>query len=148
MIQGEERSAPSRRAIRAAARGVTLVEVLIVVAIMSVIATGATLVAYPEYKKARIRMAIVGTTAVREAAKIAIEIDDDHRDACPTVHGLVEKGKLDGRRADDPWGTRYRITCDDGDAHGHSAGNDRRERTADDVHDFTKPSEVEALSRL
>src|ERR1700760_1045597 len=60
---------------RAAARGVTLVEVLIVVAIMAVIAGGVTVVAFPLYKESRIKIAIQGCMAVKNAAELYMNLD-------------------------------------------------------------------------
>src|SRR5262249_39997488 len=78
---------------RAARRGVTLVEVLIVVAIMSVIAGAVTLVAFPELRKSRVRTAAIGAAEVAMAAKIYTEVDMVEEGPCPTVPDLVAAKK-------------------------------------------------------
>jgi general secretion pathway protein G len=133
---------------RALGRGVTLVEVLIVVAIMSVIAGTVTMVAFPELRKARIRTAAIGADAVREAARMYQEVDlIPDAPACPAVPDLVAARKLDPAKINDPWGTPYRVLCDD-DVHGVSDGRDRRPSTPDDVREDVTPADVERISRL
>ena len=88
----------SRRRARTRKRGVTLVEVLIVVAIMAVISGTVTMVAFPELRKARVRTAAMGADTVREAAKIYRDVDmAGDGAACPTVETLVEARKLDAK---------------------------------------------------
>jgi general secretion pathway protein G len=129
-------------------RGVSLVEVLIVVAIMSVISGMAVFVAYPELKKARVRTAKMGALAVAEAARTYMEIDHAGDPACPTVQELVEARKLDGKRVKDPWGSRYAVGCDDEEIHGTSLGRDKRLGTPDDVRDDLPAEQVETIARM
>jgi general secretion pathway protein G len=130
-------------------RGVTLVEVLIVVAIMSVIAGMATVAAWPELKKAKIRVAATGAGAVREAATMYRELDmAGDTSACPTMDDLVAAKKIDAKKSADPWGTRYRVSCEDSDLHGISAGQDRKVQTPDDVRDDIKPDDVAKIAGM
>ena len=69
---------------RAAARGVTLVEVLIVVSIMAVISGGAVVLAFPLYKEARIKTAIVSAKEIKKAAQLYQEMDAT-AEGCPTI---------------------------------------------------------------
>jgi len=137
-----------RRRLRSLSRAVTLVEVLIVVAIMAVVSSGATYLVFPEYKKARIKSAIVGATVIKTAAQTYIELDMlGGPDTCPSIQDLVEARKIDGKRTDDPWGIPYEIECQDGEINVISAGNDRKFDTPDDIWDDFKQSQVEGLSR-
>lgn len=137
-----------RRARRRARRGVTLVEVLIVVAIMAVIAGGATLLVFPAFKKAKIEAAKVGAEAVRQAAELYLNTEAEG-DACPTVKDLVQAKKLDEKKTDDPWGSPYRVACEEGgDLRVYSNGNDRKEGTPDDVRDDFKPSDIKRVADL
>jgi general secretion pathway protein G len=124
---------------RKASRGVTLVEVLIVVAIMAVIAGGATLMVFPQFKKAKIDNAVIG------AGVINMDATDE---ACPTVKDLVDSKKIDPQKVDDPFGKPYRIVCEDGDIRVISNGNDKQEGTADDIRDNFKPSDVKRVAAL
>jgi general secretion pathway protein G len=137
-----------RRIRRHARRGVTLVEVLIVVAIMAVIAGGATLLVFPAFKKAKIEAAKVGAEAVRQAAELYVNTESEG-DACPTVKDLVEAKKLDAKKTDDPWGSQYRVVCEEaGEMRVYSNGNDKKENTPDDVRDDFKPSDIKRVADL
>lgn len=132
---------------RRARRGVTLVEVLIVVAIMAVIAGGATLLVFPQFLKARIQTAKVGADAVRNAAELHMNTDGG---GCPTVKDLVDGKKLDAKKTDDPWGHPYRIVCDDegGELRVYSNGKDGKENTPDDIRDDFKEADVKRVANL
>jgi len=134
----------ARRVARAVARGVTLVEVLIVVAIMAVIAGGATIMVFPRLKEARIKNAIIGAGTIKKAAELHINMGG--AEGCPTIADLVAAKMLDGSKTDDPWGKPYKIICaEGGDIKVTSAGNDKQDNTADDVHDAMKDSDVKKL---
>lgn len=131
-----------------ARRGVTLVEVLIVVAIMAIIAGGATLLVFPQFKKARVEAAKVGAEAVRQAAELYMNVDAEGG-ACPTVKDLVDAKKLDAKKTDDPWGQPYRIACEEGgDVRVYSNGRDAKEGTPDDVRDDFKASDIKRVADL
>jgi general secretion pathway protein G len=135
---------------RRRARGVTLVEVLIVVAIMAAISGVVGVFAIPMLAKSRVRTAAMGASAVREAAKVYREIDlEGDGVSCPTVDDLVRTKKLEAHRVDDPWGSRYQVLCEeDGELHGLSSGKDRRPHTRDDVRDDVKGPDVERISEM
>ena len=133
-----------RRLRRAAARGVTLVEVLIVVAIMAVISGGVTLVAFPLFKESRIKIAVQGCMAVKQAAELHMNLEGS-ADQCPTIQDLVTSKKLDGKKISDPWGTDYSVICAEGEIHAVSAGNDRKFGTQDDVRDDFKDVDVKRV---
>jgi general secretion pathway protein G len=132
---------------RAAARGVTLVEVLIVVAIMAVIAGGATILVFPQFKKARCKSAVIGAGTIKQAADLYQNLNGT-ADVCPTIQDLVNSRSIDAKKTDDPWGSPYKIICVDGEIHVISPGNDKRENTPDDLRDDMKPSEVEKIANL
>jgi general secretion pathway protein G len=136
-----------RRARRAAARGVTLVEVLIVVAIMAVISGGVTLVAFPLYKKAKVDAAMVGCHAVKQAADLYQNLDGS-ADQCPTIQDLVKSKKIDASKTDDPWNVTYRIDCSEGEVRVYSSGNDRKPGTPDDLGDNFTPAQVKKVKDL
>lgn len=136
-----------KRVRRAAARGVTLVEVLIVVAIMAVISGGVTLVAFPLYKESRIKIGVQGCQVVRQAAELYQNLDGS-ADQCPSIQDLVTSKKLDGKKIDDPWGSPYKIDCSQGEIHGISAGNDKKFGTADDLRDDFKAAEIAKVKNL
>lgn len=130
---------------RRARRGVTLVEVLIVVAIMAVISGAVTIVASREHARAKIRMAAIGASTIKEAAVIWRDVDAP-AEGCPSLAELVSAKKLDPRKIEDPWGSPYQIVCDGDDLHVVSPGRDRKAHTPDDVSDGMKPAELEAIA--
>ncbi|MEP7121776.1 MAG: type II secretion system protein [Byssovorax sp.] len=132
---------------RAAARGVTLVEVLIVVSIMAVISGGAVVLAFPLYKEARIKTAVVSAKEIKKAAQLYQEMDATG-DGCPTIQDLVTSKRLDLNTANDPWGKPFRIVCGEGDIRVLSAGNDRKEGTPDDIRDDFTPVDVKRVKEL
>ncbi len=91
---------------RASSRGVTLIEVMIVVVILGMIASAVALAVFPQDAKAKIRMAHVSGAAMRHAADVW---RSEHGTArCPTPAPLVAGKLLDrGSRLGDPWGTPY-----------------------------------------
>ena len=133
---------------RSFSRGVTLVEVLIVVAIMAVISTGAVFIAFPEYRKAQIKTAVVGANAIKSAAEVYINLDMGSAEACPTIQDLVNSKKIDSKKSDDPWGSPFKIHCGEGEVNVTSNGRDKRENTPDDVRDDFKPSDIERVAKL
>jgi general secretion pathway protein G len=136
-----------KRIRRAAARGVTLVEVLIVVAIMAVISGGVTLVAFPLYKKAKVDTGMVGCRTVKQAAELYQNLDGS-ADMCPTLQDLIRTKKLDGSKTDDPWGKPYRIDCSEGEIRVWSDGNDRKAGTPDDLKDNFSAADIKKVKDL
>ena len=129
-------------------RGVTLVEVLIVVAIMALIAGGAALLVFPSFAKAKIETAKLGADTVKQAAELYQNLDSADA-TCPTVKNLVESKKLDGGKTNDPWGTPFRIECEVGNvSHVYSNGKDKQEGTADDIRDDFKASDIKRIADL
>jgi general secretion pathway protein G len=133
-----------KRVRKAVQRGVTLVEVLIVVAIMAVIAGGATIMVFPKLKQARIENAVIGCGTIKKAAEL--HINTGGGEGCPTIQELVSAKMIDGSKTDDPWGKPYRITCAEGnEVKVFSSGNDKQDNTPDDVHDAMKSADIKKL---
>jgi general secretion pathway protein G len=132
---------------RAAARGVTLVEVLIVVSIMAVISGGAVVLAFPLYKEARIKTAVVSANEIKKAAQLYQEMDST-TEGCPTIQDLVSAKRLDANTANDPWGKPFRIVCGEGDIRVLSSGNDKKDGSADDIRDDFTPVDVKRVKEL
>jgi len=117
---------------RAAVRGVTLIEVLIVVAILSLIAAGVTVAVFPKLKEAQVRTTEGNAREIRAAVNRwrGLKGGSD----CPTISQLVQDKEIDSAsKTDDAWGTPYKITCTEDDVIVVSAGPDKKEGTADDI---------------
>jgi len=117
---------------RALSRGVTLVEVLIVVAIIAMVASGVAVFALPQFKKAQIKTAATGASVIRGAIQNWQRENGDS--TCPTIAQLVQEKELDpAMNTADPWGEQYVLTCADDDVTVSSNGPDKKRGTPDDI---------------
>ncbi|HVK63909.1 MAG TPA: type II secretion system protein [Polyangium sp.] len=132
---------------RAASRGVTLVEVLIVLAIMAIIAGGATALVFPRYKESQIRGAVLSAGVIKTAAQQYMHLDSIGG-GCPTIKELVDGKHIDATKTEDPWGTPFKIQCDGDEITVISAGRDRKENTPDDVKDVFKDADIKRIAAL
>jgi general secretion pathway protein G len=121
----------ARRALRAANRGVTRVEVLIVVAIMSMIAGAVVVAVIPKFKDAQIQTAGQSARAIRDAVT---RYRARGTDQCPTVTQLVSEKEIDtASKLEDPWGSPFKIECADDEIYVMSNGPDKKENSQDDI---------------
>jgi general secretion pathway protein G len=124
-------SSRSRRG-RARARGVTLFEVLIVVAILAMVAGGVAFFALPQFKKAQVTTAEGAARVIRQAAQQWQAANNET--VCPTMSQLVQEKHLDpGQNTNDPWGQPFTLSCSDDDVTVSSTGPDKKKGTKDDV---------------
>jgi general secretion pathway protein G len=113
-------------------RGVTLFEVLIVVAILAMVAGGVAVFALPRYKEAQIKTAKSGAQTIRQAVMQWQLTNGD--DTCPTVSQLIQDKFLDtGSDNNDPWGQPFEIKCESDDVAVASAGPDKKSGSGDDI---------------
>ena len=121
-----------RRVRRSLERGVTLVEVLIVVAIIAMVASGVAVFALPRYKEAQIKSAETGARVIRGAIQNWQRINNES--TCPTISQLVQEKQLDSAsNTADPWGEQYQLSCTDDDVIVGSNGPDKKKGTPDDI---------------
>jgi len=113
-------------------RGVTLVEVLIVVAIIAMVAGGVAVFALPKYKEAQIKNAETGARIVRTAIQQWQAANNET--SCPTMSQLVQEKQLDpGQTTKDSWNQDYTLTCTDDEVIISSNGPDKKKGTKDDI---------------
>jgi len=112
--------------------GVTLVEVLIVVAIMALLASGVTFAILPKYKEAQVSTAKTSAQVLRRAIQDWQRVNNEV--TCPTVSQLVEGKHIDsGAELDDPWGMPWALVCTDDEVFVQSFGPDKKQGTTDDI---------------
>jgi general secretion pathway protein G len=132
-LMSVERNMKARRRLKAGLqRGVTLFEVLIVVAILAMIAGGVAFFALPQFNKAKIDTAKGAARVVRQAASQWRATNNETE--CPSISQLVQDKLLDpGQNTADPWGQPFAISCTDEDVTVLSNGPDRKRGTKDDI---------------
>ena len=127
-------AASSRRSRnRTAARGMTLVEIMIVVIIMALIATGVAFAVIPMLGQARVEQTRTDLRVIQQATTIYMA---QNRDRCPSSVGdLVQDGQLSrSARTTDAWGSEFSIVCEAGSEPVIvSPGPDRQEGSQDDI---------------
>jgi general secretion pathway protein G len=122
----------SRLRAKRLSRGVTLVEVLIVVAIIAMVAGGVAVFALPKYKEAQIKNAETGARIVRTAVQQWQAANNET--TCPTMSQLVQEKQLDpGQSTNDSWNQPYTLTCTDDEVIISSNGPDKKKGTKDDI---------------
>jgi general secretion pathway protein G len=113
-------------------RGVTLIEVMIVVTIMGLIAGAVAISVVYQLKKAKNEMTHVNAKALQQ---IAESWRQDHgTEECPTLERLrVDRLVNRGTKLDDAWNTPFIIECEGEETNVLSMGPDRRLHTEDDI---------------
>lgn len=112
------------------ARGFSLIEVLVTLAIVTLVSVAVGFAAYEHLGGARKSTAFNEARTVRNAVKAhALQ-----HDGCPTVQMLIDDGVLDeDSPKQDPWGNAWRIRCEGTRVIVETDGPDRQRGTADDV---------------
>jgi general secretion pathway protein G len=114
--------------------GFTLLEIMIVLAIIAMIAGGVGVAVFKQFQKAKISTAKLRVKSARDSVtQYMIETP-----SCPkSIEELVSGKFLDKNNAKDPWGTNITLKCpgtnDTDGADVSSAGPDKQEGTADDI---------------
>lgn len=118
---------------RAAKRGMTLIEIMIVVSIIAMVAAGVAVVAIPKMKEAQIKAAETGARTIRNAVS-QWQLSENEYSECPNVSQLIQDKQLDsGQTTVDPWGEEYEITCADDEVVVASKGPDKKKGSKDDI---------------
>jgi general secretion pathway protein G len=117
------------------AAGFSLLEIMIVLAIIALITTGVGTVVFNSFKKAKIQIAKQRVGMVREAT---VKYMIDNTGNCPKgVDDLVAQKYIDKGAAKDPWDKPFTFICpgtiDTDSADVTSAGPDKQEGTPDDI---------------
>jgi general secretion pathway protein G len=122
-----------RRARLALERGLTLVELVIVITIIGVLTAAISIGVMQAQKRANLGAAKTACNTIRQATMQwkAVHPAED----CPTVDQLKTEKDLDtGFSSKDPWGGAFKVSCDSDEITCTSAGPDRKEGTDDDIH--------------
>jgi len=109
----ERRAVPATsrlgRGLRAVQRGFTLLEIMIVLAIMGLIVTGVSIKVFSQLKKAKVQAARLGVKKIVDASGRFMAGPGS---GCPKgLEELVSQGELSKNDVKDPWGVPYIYRC-------------------------------------
>jgi general secretion pathway protein G len=124
---------PNQRLVRKRfARGVTLIEVLIVIAIMSLLSAVAAVAVVSVWRTSQKDTARLNASSLRHTA--GVWRLSHPAEECPTAAQLRADKVLDkSSNLVDPWGSPYTISCADDDITVISPGPDKKIGTEDDI---------------
>ncbi|MDX2021511.1 MAG: type II secretion system protein GspG [Deltaproteobacteria bacterium] len=125
----------SLRDLRKADAGMTLLEVLIVLALISLIAGAIGVTVFANFKRGQIKTAKLMVNEVRGA--VQQYMSDNSGDCPPNIEELVNQKFLKKSSTKDPWGKPFTLKCPgEQDSDGvdiTSPGPDKQEGTEDDI---------------
>ncbi|MBI2897101.1 MAG: hypothetical protein HYY06_26320 [Deltaproteobacteria bacterium] len=104
----------------------TLTEIMVVVIIMALIATGVALAVLPRLKEAKIKATRADIRVVQSAATLWLADNN----GCPTIDQL---GLSRGARTKDAWDNDFIINCEADEPMVASTGPDGEQGTDDDI---------------
>jgi general secretion pathway protein G len=134
MISISPRAAALRKRLARArgARGVTLFEVLIVVAILAMVAGGVAVFALPRFQDSQKKTAEAGARTIRMAVQQWQAANNET--SCPSMSQLIQDKQLDSaQNTNDPWNQAYSLNCSDDEVTITSNGPDKKKGTKDDI---------------
>ncbi len=119
-------------------RGMTLVEIMVVMVIIAMIAGGVGVAVFPAIEKARKRQTHIDAVAIAGAVE---RYRLTRPRACPTVDELREDGEIRQSESGlDQWDQPFTISCDRGEVTVTSPGSDGNAGTEDDITNLRDPS--------
>jgi prepilin-type N-terminal cleavage/methylation domain-containing protein len=126
----DSRTGPSDRLRQ---RGLTLVELVVVIALIGLLGTAIALGVMRAFHEQRIKTATIACNQLRTAVQTHLVNHPDDSD-CPTPERMLESRELDAAMSlRDPWGTAYAVECPSDEVVATSAGPDRAFDTEDDI---------------
>ena len=136
-FKGPSEAAFHNRCARAAQRGFTLIEVMIVIVIIGLIAGAVSFGVVPKLKKAKIETSTMVVQKIANAAAASMGTSS----ACPKgLEELIASGDLSKSQMKDPWGTPYVFRCpgvkDPDGVDVTSNGPDKQPGTPDDINSW------------
>ncbi len=126
------------RAARKASRGMTLIEILVVLAIIGLIVGGVSVMAFGQLEGAQIKSTGNDVTQIQTHCQMYMM---QNQNKCPKSMTDLKAAGITSRVKKDPWGNDYVITCpgqhDKCDV--SSFGPDKTADTEDDIKSWEAP---------
>jgi general secretion pathway protein G len=114
-------------------RGLTLVELMIVIALIGLLTAALAVGVFRAFEDGRGKTATIACNQLRTAAQTHF-VNAPEESECPTPARMLETHELDAAVSlRDPWGTPYRVECSSNEIVAISAGRDRAFGTEDDI---------------
>ena len=119
---------------RSASRGMTLLEIMVVLAIIGLIVGGVAVAAFGQLGAAKIKTATNEVTQIESVCEMYMV----QKNKCPKDMQELKAGGILKKSKKDPWGTAFQITCpgEHGDIDVASAGPDKQFGSEDDVNSW------------
>lgn len=134
MLEGDQMMNEMRKQLakrRKSQAGMTLMEIMIVLVIVGMLATGIGVAVMPMLERARLRDTAKAVQVVKSAVNM-YKLDNPR--GCPDVNELVRSKYLDGSKsAADAWGNEFVVQCERGEIIVTSPGPDGQPGTEDDI---------------
>lgn len=126
-----------RAAARKSSRGMTLIEILVVLAIIGLIVGGVAVVAGGAFTDAQQSTAENEVIQIEQATEMYMV---QKKGKCPKSVQDLKAGGVLKKVKKDPWGTEYQLKCpgEHSDIDISSAGKDKEFGTADDVNSWAE----------
>ncbi|MGH1343436.1 MAG: type II secretion system protein GspG [Nannocystales bacterium] len=133
--QSPDRSSGAARSL-SRQRGMTLIEIMVVVAIISLVLGGVGLMAFNSYKDAQTDTARNDVVQIQHVVELYMT---QKRGKCPKTLQDLKAAGVASKVSKDPWGNDYEIKCPGEKASVDviSAGPDGEIGTEDDVNNYT-----------
>ncbi len=121
----------ARKSLRARKRGLTLVEIMVVIVIIGLIAGAAGFQVLAYLERAKIKTTRTDAIAIKQA--VVTFLTEGSGGDCPSVEQLADDHVLDGHDNRDAWNRDFEIVCDGTAVTVSSAGPDGERGTDDDI---------------
>jgi general secretion pathway protein G len=123
-------------------RGMTLIEILVVLAIIGLIVGGVSVVAFNAFRDAKVDTAY---NEVVEVQKLCEQYMLQKNDKCPKSFADLKAAGIASRAKKDPWGEEYILKCpgDHGAVDVTSNGPDKKPGGGDDINSWEDKKDVE-----
>lgn len=127
---------------RRRSRGMTLIEILVVLAIIGLIVGGVSVVAFNAFSESKVKVAY---NEVVEIQKLCEQYMLQKNDKCPKSMQDLKAAGVASRVKKDPWGEEYIITCPgtNGPVDVTSNGPDKKPQGGDDINSWEDPKDLE-----